>query len=722
MNELQSSFELLSPNVRKWVFDQRWKSLRGIQEAAIPLVLAGQEDVLISSPTASGKTEAAFLPLFSLLDQGNVDLVIAISPLKALINDQVVRLEPLAEACGVPLTPWHGDAPAGPKRAFEENPRGVLMITPESLEAMHVLRGPAVRKLLGHCSAFVVDELHAFTGAERGRQLQSLMSRIEAVASSFVPRIGLSATMGDIGRAAEFLRPSKTRRVQTVQVDGDGRDLRIGLKGYLGDEIEAFPQIARDIFSELRGRDHLVFTNRRRDVEYLADELRTLSESNSVPNEFFPHHGSLSRPQREFVEERLRDKGSPTTAICTSTLELGIDVGSVESIGQIGAPHSVSALRQRLGRSGRRNEDPATLRTFIREMPVAERDFIYEQLGVPIIQTIAVIELLLEGWCEAPRNDMLALSTLVQQVLSLITERHGIRAQEAWKLLCSDGAFPDVEPDLFADLLRSLHAHDLVQQAGDGELMLGVAGERLTAHYDFYSAFTSPVEYRVVADSGELGTVPVTIPVVEGLAFLFSGRRWVVDAVDDKGRTIHVSPTQDKKPTRFSGFPGFIDVAIRKRMFDVYVSLGSPQYLDARAAEMLTLARDEFKLLGLDKHRIVGDEAQWRLFPWCGDRELITIMWSLRARGLDATVEAVSVVVKNCPQTELFDSLEFIASTEVNPVELAAIAEPKSFEKHHRFLSEALLNVDYASSVIDVGGARSEVLELLENTRTVRSR
>lgn len=713
MSQPSDGFDLLSSNVRKWVFDQGWTSLREIQEASIPAIFARDRDVLISSPTASGKTEAAFLPLFSLLDNGDADLVIVVSPLKALINDQSFRLAPLAEACGVRLTAWHGDAPAGPKRKFEADPRGVLMITPESLEAMHVLKGPAVKKTLGQVDAFVVDELHSFVGAERGRQLQSLLARIESSAGSFRPRIGLSATMGDIGDAAAFLRPTGEQPVQTIEVRGDGRELRLGVQGFVGDELKAFPEIAQDIYEQLRGRDQLVFANSRRDVEFLADELRSLTESRSVPNEYFPHHGSLSRAQREFVEERLRNSGSPTTAICTSTLELGIDVGSVESIGQVGPPHSVSALRQRLGRSGRRAQDPAILRVFLRELELGERDGLYERLGVPTIQTISVIELLLEGWCETPRSDMRALSTLVQQLLSVIAERNGIRADRAWELLCGQGAFPLVSKSQFAELLRSLHAHDLIQQAGDGELMLGVAGEHLVGHYDFYSAFTTPVEYRVIAAGAELGTLPVTMPIAVGMPLVFSGRRWSVDAVDDLARTILVVPAETKKATRFAGSPGFLDVAIRERMLAVYAGEEIPAYLDAQSQEFLSFARSEFRLMGLSKQSIIGDEAEWLLFPWCGDRGMITLLWVLQARGLDARMDSVALRVPNAPLSEIHSTLTFARDGAIDPIELSAIAEPKSFEKHHGFLTDSLLAADYASSVIDVEEAKLAAINLI---------
>ena len=201
-----SAFDRLAEPIRRWAWQQGWHTLRDIQERAVDPILAGR-DVVLASATASGKTEAAFLPLLSRTIKGEGLRIVYVSPLKALINDQSRRLEPLADAIGTTVTPWHGDVAGSRKRRLRGTPAGILLITPESLEAMFVTHGSELTAFFGGLDYVVIDELHSFIATERGRQLQSLMHRVELAIGRTVPRVGLSATLGDIRAAAGFLRP-----------------------------------------------------------------------------------------------------------------------------------------------------------------------------------------------------------------------------------------------------------------------------------------------------------------------------------------------------------------------------------------------------------------------------------------------------------------------------------------------------------------------------------
>ncbi|WP_353505114.1 DEAD/DEAH box helicase [Agrobacterium sp. 33MFTa1.1] len=288
------------------------------------------------------------------------------------MNDQYRRLEPLCEACDIPLHKWHGDVSADAKSRARKNPSGIVLITPESLEALLVRRGKEVRFLFSSLEALVIDELHAFIGTERGMQLQSILNRIEIECGrERIDRIGLSATLGDMRLAADALRPAGGANVAVIEGNDEGNGLKLQIRGYYdkegaakndGEEVVETPpgteaderrgipeRLANDLFRFLRGRRNLLFGGSRERVELYADRLRLMCEDNRVPNDFFPHHGSLSKAEREDVELRLRDDPRPTTAIATTTLELGIDIGDVESVAQIGPGFSVSSLRQRLG-------------------------------------------------------------------------------------------------------------------------------------------------------------------------------------------------------------------------------------------------------------------------------------------------------------------------------------------------------------------------------------
>ena len=249
----------------------------------------------------------------------------------------------------------------------------MLLITPESLEALFVLRGLEIPRLFKSARAIVIDELHAFLDNERGIHVRSLLTRLELAAGPRIRRVGLSATLGEMELARKYLRPEAPDGVVVLEDKSASQELKAQLRGYVrqggqsesdnSDGMAAQHAVARHLFDRLRGRRNLIFAGSRQRVEWFADALRELSERASLPVEFFPHHASLSREHRIDLERRLRTHPA-TTAVCTSTLELGIDIGDIECVAQIGAPFSVASLRQRLGRSGRRAGAPAILRMY----------------------------------------------------------------------------------------------------------------------------------------------------------------------------------------------------------------------------------------------------------------------------------------------------------------------------------------------------------------------
>lgn len=758
-----AAFERLHPRIQRWVWEQQWTELRDIQERAAEPVLAGDRDVVISAATASGKTEAAFLSICSVLlrdrearehalgpgdrtgalPAGGVQ-VLYVSPLKALINDQFGRLDAMCEALDIPVHRWHGDVAGSRKSKVVREPDGILLITPESLEALLITHGTHVSRIFAGLRYVVIDELHAFLGSERGAQLQSLLNRVELAVRRRVPRIGLSATLGDMAAAAEHLRPGGGQQV-TILVSTDGsQELRLQLRGYEktdpslakphaeatdadGETVPADDAdtptdsltIADDLFSLLRGTDNLVFANSRRQVEEYTDLLARRCAAARVPNEFVPHHGSLSKDLREDAEARLKDRSLPVTAICTSTLELGIDIGSVTSIAQVGAPHTVASLRQRLGRSGRRG-DPAILRLFISEEAVSPQTPPPDALRAQLVQSVAMVELLLQRWNEAPDSGGLHLSTLIQQLLSLIAQHGGVTPREAYTALCSHGPFSGVSTDMFAALLRALAGepgkyNDMLMQASDGLLLLGTAGERLVGHYSFYAAFRSPQEYRLVAHGRQLGMLPIDYPVLIGSLIIFGGRRWKVVDVDDRAKLIELERSSGGKPPTFTG-DGGAQVAdrVRQEMLALYCRDDVPAYLDAPAVRLLGQGRANFAAYGLADNRLLRSGSDTLLFGWMGDRIMGTLAVALTSAGGDVSNEGLCLTVTGMAPADVVEMLdELAAQGPPDPMELAAIVPTKVAEKHDELLPEPLLNAGYASRSLDVPGAWDLIDDLL---------
>lgn len=725
-----SVFGQFNDDVRRWVWKQKWTQLRGIQERAAIPILEGNADVIVAAPTAGGKTEAAFLPIASRLadTKGEGIGCLCISPLKALINDQADRLTPLFEHVSLPMTAWHGDISASRKDKFLRKKSGLLLITPESLEALFVLRGAQIPGLFSGLSYVVVDELHSFIGAERGRQLESLLNRVELAIRRRVPRIALSATLGDMGLAAEFLRPGHGSDVIVVEGASDSQELRIQLRGYKSrspkgsedgedseDDTGEALRLTGDLLEVLRGNDNLVFANSRRRVEELTDQLRRMCDSNSYPNEFFPHHGNLSREIREEAETRVKDRSKPTSVICTSTLELGVDIGSVTSVAQVGSPPSVSSLRQRLGRSGREEGQPAILRIFITENEISSTSTVLDELRAQTFQSVAMVQLLLARWCEPPAPHQLHLSTMVQQVMSIIAQHGGASAGDLHSALCVSGPFRRVDSALFGEVLRGLGEHQILTQVSGGELTLGTRGEKLVGHYSFYAAFQTPEEYRLVAGGKTLGSMPVDGPLLIGCYLIFAGRRWEIRHVDDTARVVELAAARGGRPPRFDGGGFEVHDRIRNEMFRMYSSSTIPIYLDEKAKELLSEGRAAFTRRGLSSSGIVDTGGSVALFPWVGDRALHTMALQLGALGFAVSIEGVSLGVRGSSVEKVLAGLKRVVAGRVpTGSDLASGAENQIEEKYDWALSAEARNVDYASRHLDEDGAQAAATRILD--------
>lgn len=729
-----AAFSLLDPKVQQWIWRSKWTELRDIQEQSIPLILKADRDVIIASSTASGKTEAAFLPIASsLVSDPPAGLgALYVSPLKALINDQFERLELLFEEMNVPVHRWHGDVSGSRKQVFFKNPSGVLLITPESLEAMFVRRGSQLVKLFESIRYVVVDELHAFIGSERGRQLQSLLHRLEVGIGRRIPRIALSATLGDMGLASSFLRTEDADSVQTIVSTASNAEVKLQIRGYrlmpIGTQGGAHgeddsrlsgngpgdsAQIANDLFKALRGGRHLVFANRRADVELYTHLLIQRCAQDGLPNEFFPHHGSLDKTLREDAESALKAANRPVTVIATTTLELGIDVGSVETITQIGPPPSVASMRQRLGRSGRRG-DASVMRIYVQENEITPDTPPHEQLRVDLVQSIAMVNLLVQKWYEPPSYGALHLSTLVQQTLSAISQYGAAQATQLWHTLCQQGPFRGISQGLYAEFLRCLGGNDLIAQTHDHEIVLGLTGERLVNHYDFYTAFTVPDEYRLVAGERTLGTMPIIQPVVEGMHIIFAGRRWSVISVDAEHKVIELKSSQSGRAPRFGGAGALVHDQVREAMFKIYQSNDQPVFLDSAAKDLLEEGRSAFRRFELANRKIVSWGKDVILFPWIGDRSISTLIVQLLASDLHVSSEGIAILVTDSSEHEVRQHLQRIVSQDQPSAEsLASTIPNKLNQKHHGWLNENLLSLDYASSYVDMDGARRAASNLL---------
>ena len=718
-----TGFNKLHKGVQKWIWSQKWASLRDIQEEAIEPVLAADCDIVISASTAAGKTEAAFLPgCTNLLNQSPDGVgILYISPLKALINDQYRRLQSLCKIIDISVTPWHGDVLRSVKIKQQKNPNGILLITPESLESLLLNQASWCSKAFSSLCYIIVDEFHAFLGSERGCQLQSLMHRLEFLIQRTIPRIALSATLGDMQQVADSLRPNKKLPCKIIESNISHSDLKIQLRSYLApaqqgeDEDLTINEITEDLFKILRGKSHLIFANSRARTEEIAAKLSDMCERSLVPNEFFPHHGSLSKEIRESLEARLQKEKLPTSAVCTMTLELGIDIGGVDSIAQVTSPHSVASLRQRLGRSGRRGE-PAILRLFIPEDEITVNSHLLDRLRVHTVQCIAMINLLLKKWYEPASLNQYHFSTLVQQTLSVVGQYGGVRAHQLWALLCETGPFSAVDQNLFAIFLRGLGEKDLITQAEDGQLILGYMGEKVVEHYTFYTAFNTPEEYRLEYNGRAIGTIPIDKPLVRGQHIIFAGKRWEVLFVDDEHKLITLKKAKGGRPPKFSGDGLMIHDIVRQEMRRVYSEKCIPIYLNDTAKGLLKEGIENYHALNLDQSQIIQTGSTVQVLPWIGDQTANTIAILLQTHGLSADCFGGIIDIRNSSTDDFVQVVKKILnSPKVDAAELASLIPNTILEKHDPVLPKEIRDIGYGAKSFNVDAAYNWINQISKN-------
>ena len=278
----QKTYGLFSPFIKDYIYRNGWSELRRVQIDAAWEIFFTENNLLLSSETASGKTEAALFPILSMMEAESPENfgVLYISPLKSLINDQYSRMEMLLEESGMPVHRWHGDVSQNHKQAFLKQPSGLLQITPESLESMLIRRANDIPRLFGNLRFIIIDEIHAMMGSDRGGQILCQIQRIAKLIGHQPRRIGLSATIGDPDNAAAWLGNGSERETATVQIQTEKISWKLGLEHFYTTEGDGKAQSAADayIYKATRGDKCVVFSNSREETENITATLREIAK------------------------------------------------------------------------------------------------------------------------------------------------------------------------------------------------------------------------------------------------------------------------------------------------------------------------------------------------------------------------------------------------------------------------------------------------------------
>ena len=764
-----SAFELLCQAVQKTIYDKGWTGLHPIQTEAIRAIYQSDDHLLISAQTAGGKTEAAFLPIISKITEKSTPSVQAlyVGPLKALINDQFRRMEDLCENLGIPVHRWHGDVGASEKLSVIRQPGGILLITPESLEAIFLRRGKNVPQLFSSLEYIVVDELHSFLDNVRGIHLQSLFSRVCAQAGCQPRMAGLSATLGDYEAAKRFLEIDHPERVRLIENPTTTRQIRLTIKAFIrpqctedeekrvqffGVPLEKIPDlvsrvkpghilsgtplkglltqeeldayslprpddidmISNDVAQKFSSSTNLVFCNSKSTVELLADRLHQMfANDGSQRDPFVVHHASLSRSQRDEAEEHLKS-GMPTTAICSSTLEMGIDISGIKAVGQIQAPWTVSSMVQRLGRSGRGQGESAVFRAYCRDFTPHGDCSLTDLLFPDLIQSIAMVELMLVKWLESPDVHDLNLSTLIHQILSHLTQTGGMTAQALFDALVKKGPFRTVTPDIFQKLLKSLLQRSLLGSVPPNFLIVGTEGEFLTSSRDFYAAFMGQEELQVEYQGESIGKIPPDRVPPKGENLLLGGRRWVVTDVILAELTVVVLPSSNLKPPYFASSGMGTGDKIARQMKLLLEREEIPAYLDDNAKVLLGAARQMAKLSGaVGDHCFVVEEKGIRFFPWAGSKIHNTLWVLAKFQELTVAADRLSILYRDLSLEQVREHFNSIVKCPPNSAALAELLPLKAIQKFDRYLSADLLNMANSKRLLEINGASDLVSRVL---------
>lgn len=630
-----SVFSRLAPRLQEAIVARLgWSSLRPVQEQAGEALLAGANAVILA-PTAGGKTEASMFPTISQMVESAPDGVGAlyIAPIKALLNNQAERLGLYTEMVGLRRFVWHGDTDDSSRRKFLKEPAELLMTTPESLEVMLVSQRVDTAKLFGDLRIVVIDEVHALAGSDRGAHLMSVLERIARYSRHDLQRVGLSATVGNPEAILDWLQGSSQREARVV--DPPKVPSRRQLLVIHRPELSL---LARDAAQLAQGQKSLFFCQSRSTTEKVAETMRRAGTT------VFVHHSAVSKEERLLAEEtfnRGTADGLGACIVCTSTLELGIDVGDLDRVLQADAPDTVSSFLQRMGRTGRRDGQAANTTFFC-------------ESSESVLQAIALIELAKAGWVESVPIQERCWSVLIHQLLTMALAAGGITAEDAWTHLSRVPDFRGINREEFDRLIHWLLSDGGLRLAS-GQLVLGPKAEKRFGRKNFmelFAVFTSPTSYTVATTTGQpLGSLNQEFVdrLVDGVSsFLLGGRGWVVMRIQHDDRRVFVEPApRGKQPTWGGYIPQFLGMEVCQKMREVLVDALKYPYLDAIAAEAMVERQDAMRpVFSRQQAGIEVKDGELRWWTFAGGKINATLRYGLEAVGGDWKITTDNFLVK----------------------------------------------------------------------------
>ncbi|MGB5970290.1 MAG: DEAD/DEAH box helicase [Spirulinaceae cyanobacterium] len=705
------SYHRLAPFIQEYIYNNGWQELRQVQIEACEVIFDSNAHLLLATGTASGKTEAAFLPILTVLHHNPAKTigVLYISPIKALIDDQFERLNDLLKQTHTSVCAWHGDIAQSKKKRLLKEPQGILQITPESLESLLINHHGELKRLFGDLRFIVIDEIHAFMGSQRGSQILCQLTRLSRQINQPPRRIGLSATLGDYSLAKQWLQSGTDTPVIAPEVESSKRQVRLALEHFFLAEAEEDSPYYQYIYQHSLGSKALIFTNNRTETETVIAKLRSIAQTKTTPDIYHVHHGSISAFLRERAERAMRTS-QPAVTAATVTLEMGIDIGQLERVIQVNAPFSVSSFLQRLGRTGRRG-NPADMRFVCTEDELLGEEALPKQIPWQLLQSIAIIQLYLEErWIEPIPPASYPFSLLYHQTLSTLTATGELSPATLAQEVLSLPIFQTISPEDFRQLLHYLISIEHLQTTETGGLIIGLKGEKIVGNFHFYAIFDSKVEYVVKGEAGEIGSIPLPLP--QGDRFTLAGKTWQIKEIDQQRKTVFVQETEGFASTSWRGGKGTIHNKVLQKMRQVLGEDVQYAYLQPGAQERLNQARQLAKVYGLATGNLITlEDDSCCLLPWMGTMAYGTleryINLFIREKIDIRKVKSYSpyyliIHLAKGKFNDLWQELIAASQLSLSNEDLIAPAEAPRLHKYDAFIPNNLLRKAYAKDCLDV--------------------
>lgn len=731
-------FNRLAPFIQDFIYQNKWEELRGIQVAACEVIFDSDDNLLLSSGTASGKTEAAFLPVLTDLfyRPANSVGIVYISPLKALINDQFKRLEQLLLDSHIPVCKWHGDASLSQKDKLLKNPQGLLQITPESLESLITNKRGACLSLFSDLRYLIIDEVHYFMRDARGLQLLCVLERLMQLTGITPRRIGLSATLGDVSLAQNWLNTGTGRLCAAPVTEEGKRRIGLHLERFVNyaDERDTENSDASDdtvstgadsgdrehyqyLFQKTLDKKTIIFTNSREETELVMANLKQIAQKNKAPDVYRVHHGNISALIRESTEDEMKSAAEKIVTGATVTLELGIDIGSLDQAVQVGAPLTVSSFAQRLGRCGRRGQTPQLLFTFVESIKIHSDDTL-GPINWDFIRTIAIIELYTkEHWLEPipPQNH--AYNLLYHQTMSCLKSNGEMSPAGLAQAVLSLGCFKNISQADYKRLLLHLIDIEQLQRSENGGLIIGREGEKIVSSYKFLTVFLS-TDYLLVKDENRtIGTVDKVYPV--GIRFALAGLAWETVDVNIKSKVIFVKPVPGISVVDWDvDFTMELHTVLVRKIRSILKTNGAYPYLSQSCQERLSEIQYITRNSGILDNLVTPlSEKKYAVFPWVGTRQLLTLHYALLQKQVKSKLPWITCIYLEVIFSGSKEELEgIIADILRSDLDLYTLPLPEKVQisgKYNEFIPFDLLRKQFIEDYLDFEGLKRSLSVML---------